>query len=306
MRIYILGGFLSMSINKTDFLLGLKLQRGIGYVKLLRIAKELDVDKVNQAWIDRVDLPQELKSAIIKACCDEKTAKMCQQIKQQCRVISFFDDEYPECLRQIYRPPLILFARGNIELLKKDIITIVGSRLATHYSQKVIEKLVPNIVASGKVIASGLAKGVDTMAHIATLENDGATIAVVGNGLNHYYPVQNQLLQKRIEKQGLILSEYLPDTIAKPYRFPERNRILAGISQGVVVTEAKAKSGSLITANLALQENRDVYAIPGPITSALSEGPNRLIESGAIPVVDYRLDEKETFDKEDKNTLFSS
>lgn len=277
-------------MNKTDFMLRLKLQPGIGYVKMLQIACKIDVDEIDLVQLNALDLPYELRQACIKAFLDETAELLIDKIKKQCQVISFFDQEYPSKLRQIYRPPLILFARGDISLLKKEIVTIVGSRMATNYSQTVLTKLVPNLVKDQIVVASGLAKGVDAIAHRATLDSGGKTIAVVGNGLNYYYPSQNESLQKKIIQQGLVISEYLPDTRPKPFRFPERNRILAGLSKAVVITEAKVKSGSLITANLALQENRDIYALPGPITSPLSEGPNRLIEAGAIPVTDFLLE----------------
>ncbi|EFG54962.1 DNA protecting protein DprA [Lactobacillus amylolyticus DSM 11664] len=291
-------------MNKTDFLLRLKLQKGIGYVKMLQIAMQLDTEEIDPIQLNALDLPLALRETCLKAYQDDRAGLAVSRISQQCKVISFFDNEYPERLRQIYQPPLILFARGNLELLNQKIATIVGSRLATAYSQEVINKMVPGLVKQKIVIASGLAKGVDTMAHQAALGNNGRTIAVLGNGLNHFYPMQNHFLQEQIASSGLLLSEYLPDTPPRPFRFPQRNRLLAGISESVIVTEAKEKSGSLITANLALQENRDVYAVPGPVTSVLSEGPNRLIEAGATPIIDYEL-KKERFDNLESSILFS-
>lgn len=285
-------------MNKTDFLLRLKLQKGIGYVKMLRIASQLDTDDVNISAIQSMALPSALKEASFAALNDQKAERMIYQIKKQCKVLTFFDSLYPEKLRQIYQPPLILFARGDLTLLQREIITIVGSRLATSYSKIVINNLVPSLVKKHLVIASGLAKGVDGMAHTATLRNNGKTIAVVGNGLNHFYPMSNHGIQEKIVENGLLLSEYLPDTPPRPFRFPERNRILAGLSESVVVTEAKERSGSLITANLALQENRNVYAVPGPITSQLSAGTNKLIEAGADPIINFEL-KPERFDNSD-------
>lgn len=277
-------------MKKTEFLLKLKLQKGIGYVKLLTIANQLtDETEIEFEELEQIELTEELMDACYRALQDDQLDRMVQQIEQQCDVISFFDEAYPEKLRQIYRPPMVLFTRGDISLLQKEIITIVGSRYPTKYSQDVINRLVPNIVQSGQVVASGLAKGVDALAHKAALFNQGKTIAVIGNGLNFSYPMQNFALQEEIVQKGLLISEYLPDTPPRPYRFPERNRILAGLSQSVIVTEAKEKSGSLITANLALQENRDIYAVPGPITNALSAGPNQLIEAGATPIVDFKF-----------------
>lgn len=291
-------------MNKTDFLLRLKLQKGIGYVKMLQIAMQLDTEEIDPIQLNGLDLPLALRETCLKAYQDDRAGLAVSRISQQCKVISFFDNEYPERLRQIYQPPLILFARGNLKLLNQKIATIVGSRLATAYSQEVINKMVPELVKQKIVIASGLAKGVDTMAHQAALGNNGRTIAVLGNGLNHFYPMQNHFLQEQIASSGLLLSEYLPDTPPRPFRFPQRNRLLAGISESVIVTEAKEKSGSLITANLALQENRDVYAVPGPVTSVLSEGPNRLIEAGATLIIDYEL-KKERFDNLESSILFS-
>ena len=277
-------------MKKTEFLLKLKLQKGIGYVKLLTIANQVtDETEIEFEELEQIELTEELMDACYRAFQDDQSDRMVQQIEQQCDVISFFDEAYPEKLRQIYRPPMVLFTRGDISLLQKEIITIVGSRYPTKYSQDVINRLVPNIVQSGQVVASGLAKGVDALAHKAALFNQGKTIAVIGNGLNFSYPMQNFALQEEIVQKGLLISEYLPDTPPRPYRFPERNRILAGLSQSVIVTEAKEKSGSLITANLALQENRDIYAVPGPITNALSAGPNQLIEAGATPIVDFKF-----------------
>lgn len=277
-------------MKKTEFLLKLKLQKGIGYVKLLTLANQLtDETEIEFEELEQIELTEELMDACYRAFQDDQLDQMVQQIEQQCDVISFFDEAYPEKLRQIYRPPMVLFTRGDISLLQKEIITIVGSRYPTKYSQDVINRLVPNIVQSGQVVASGLAKGVDALAHKAALFNQGKTIAVIGNGLNFSYPMQNFALQEEIVQKGLLISEYLPDTPPRPYRFPERNRILAGLSQSVIVTEAKEKSGSLITANLALQENRDIYAVPGPITNALSAGPNQLIEAGATPIVDFKF-----------------
>ena len=276
-------------MKTTNFLLRLKLQKGIGYVKMLKIASQLDTADVNLKTLMKMDLPSNLKRASLAAYNDDQAEIYVKRIKKQCQVISFFDDVYPEQLRQIYRPPLVLFAQGDVNLLQQKIVTIVGSRMATSYSRSVLTKLVPHLVKKGWVIASGLAKGVDVMAHQAALTIEGKTIAVVGNGLNHFYPLSNYHVQEQIIRRGLILSEYLPDTPPRPFRFPQRNRILAGIAQKVIVTEAQEKSGSLITANLALQENRDIYAVPGPIDNELSAGPNKLIAAGAIPITDYQL-----------------
>ncbi|EEJ72095.1 DNA-processing protein DprA [Lactobacillus ultunensis] len=277
-------------MNKTEFLLKLKLQKGIGYVKLLKIANQLNEERsIKISDLRELDLSQKLLDACVRAFRDSELDRLVRQIYQQCQVVGFFDEAYPQKLRQIYRPPIILFVQGDISLLAKETMTIVGSRYPTNYSERVINRIVPNLIKKEIVIASGLAKGVDSLAHQAALRNQGKTIAVIGNGLNHSYPRQNFDLQREIIQNGVVISEYLPDTPPRPFRFPERNRILAGLSKGVIITEAKEKSGSLITANLAMQENRDVYAVPGPITNQLSAGPNQLIEDGAIPIIDFKI-----------------
>ncbi|WP_208559948.1 DNA-processing protein DprA [Marinilactibacillus kalidii] len=188
---------------------------------------------------------------------------------------------YPQRLKEIYFPPILLFYKGNSQLLSKKIIGIVGARDCTRYGIQCIEQLLPALVRNEIVICSGLARGIDTVAHCETLKASGKTIAVIGTGINRYYPAENQQLQKYIEESNLVLSEFPPDTRPLKHHFPLRNRIIAGLSDGVTVIEAKSRSGSLITAYQALEQNREVYAVPGPIFGELSEGTNALIKSGA-------------------------
>ncbi|WP_268913096.1 DNA-processing protein DprA [Lentilactobacillus sp. SPB1-3] len=195
------------------------------------------------------------------------------------------DERYPEQLRESYLPPIGLFYQGNLQLLQSRMLGVVGSRLPTNYSQVVLNQLVPELVLKDVTMVSGLAKGVDTVIHRLTIANGGKTIAVIGTGLAKFYPSENLPLQKYIGAHHLILSEYMSNVGPRKHHFPERNRIIAGLCQGVLVTEAKNHSGSLITANLALQNNRDVFAVPGPITSPLSVGTNELILAGAKPVL---------------------
>ncbi|KRL63598.1 DNA protecting protein DprA [Lactobacillus psittaci DSM 15354] len=271
-----------MKIN--EFILRMKLEKGLGYQKMWEILTILAFPKqVSQT--DLLALPVNLSSLAQKAFSNIDHAKAIELIKAQCQIITIMDEIYPELLRESYHPPLILFAKGDLSLLKRRVTVIVGSRNPSKYSENAIRKLMPAL--KGHVIASGLAKGVDAMAHQAALAAGLKTIAVVGNGLNHFYPEQNHALQLKIIEKGLLLSEYLPDTPPRPFRFPERNRILAGLAENVIVTEALQKSGSLITANMALNENRNIYALPGPIFSPLSKGPNELIAAGAVPIVDF-------------------
>ena len=209
-----------------------------------------------------------------------------RQVQNDFPAINYLDDEYPDLLRTIYNPPALLFFSGKIALLKNDCIAIVGARQATDYSFRCISGLVPRLV-NRYTIVSGLARGVDACAHKVTLKNHGQTIAVVGSSLDVAYPSENEALQRRVCEEGLVISEYPQGSTIEPWHFPQRNRIIAGLSQKVIITEAKKRSGSLITANLAVENGREVYAIPGQIDAPYSRGCNRLIEEGATPLIDF-------------------
>lgn len=198
------------------------------------------------------------------------------------RVITIFDLDYPPLLKHIYEPPWVLYAKGNIDLLSSlKIISIVGTRQPTKEGIESLRRLIPPLVADGWVIVSGLAVGIDTQAHEIAIENGGNTIAVIAGGFNHIYPKQNKKLAKRLMDDHLILSEHPPHVRPQKWHFPLRNRIISGISLGTVVVQAKEKSGSLITASLALEQGREVFAVPGPIFLEQSKGPNMLIQQGA-------------------------
>lgn len=200
-------------------------------------------------------------------------------------IITIIDAHYPYRLKECYRPPIVLFLRGNLRLLDCQSLAVVGAREATAYSIEAIRLLLPDVVQNNKVIVSGLAAGVDTLAHQFSLANGVDTIAVIGTGLDVCYPKNNKNLQIDVSEKGLLISEYSLHTGPQRNHFPERNRIIAGLCECLLVTEAKHHSGSLITANLALQENRTVLAVPGPITSPLSLGCNELILAGATPII---------------------
>ncbi|MFD1419109.1 DNA-processing protein DprA [Companilactobacillus keshanensis] len=204
------------------------------------------------------------------------------------RAINYLSDEYPESLREIYNPPALLFYQGRIELLKTKKIAIVGSRSASNYGISCVDGLVPNLI-DRYTIVSGLANGIDGRSQRCAVANGGNTIAVIGTGLNRFYPRNNQGLQRQIANYGLVLSEYPPDSFANPWHFPQRNRIIAGISQKLIVVEAKIRSGALITAGLALENNREIYAVPGRVDSELSDGCNQLIFDGAIPLLNVDI-----------------
>ena len=207
-----------------------------------------------------------------------------QYRKEAIHFLMYEDALYPKRLKEIYLPPIVLFYKGRLELFNRLSIGIVGARNHTPYSKEALEYLLPDILERKVSIISGLARGVDSLAHQLTLDLKGETIAVIGNGINVTYPKENKGLYDAIGRKGLILSEYPLDSPPLKFHFPYRNRIIAGLSHGLCVIEAKLHSGSLITANVALSENRQVFALPGNITSEYSKGTNELITAGAFPI----------------------
>jgi DNA processing protein len=198
------------------------------------------------------------------------------------RVITIFDLDYPPLLKHIYEPPWVLYAKGNTKLLSNlKMISIVGTRRPTKEGAESLRQLIPPLAAGGWVIVSGLAIGIDTMAHEMAIESGGKTIAVIGGGFDHIYPRQNQKLAARLMEEHLVLAEYPPHVQPQKWHFPLRNRIISGLSLGTVIVQAKERSGSLITAFFALEQGREVFAVPGPIFLEQSKGPNMLIQQGA-------------------------
>jgi len=196
-------------------------------------------------------------------------------------IIHYDDVRYPPLLKQIASPPLLLFAQGNVDLLSSPQIAMVGSRNCTPYGREKAYDLAKQLSLSGLSITSGLAIGVDGMAHQGALAGSGATIAVLGTGLNNIYPKRHNTLAQEIRETGLLLSEFWPNTAAYPSNFPRRNRIISGLSKGTLVIEASIKSGSLITARYALEQNRDVFALPGSVDNPQACGCLKLIQQGA-------------------------
>jgi DNA processing protein len=189
-------------------------------------------------------------------------------------------------LRAIHDPPAGLFLRGDAdpELLGRPAVAVVGARASSGYGASVARSLGRELAAGGLVVVSGLARGIDSEAHRGALEAGGTTVAVLGCGIDRDYPAAHAELARRIARGGLIVSEYAPGVEPAPWRFPARNRIVAGLCAATVVVEARERSGALITADLALEEGREVFAVPGEITSALSAGTNALLKLGAAPL----------------------
>ncbi|MCP3739080.1 DNA-processing protein DprA [Rossellomorea sp. BNER] len=198
------------------------------------------------------------------------------------QLLTILDERYPPLLKQIYDPPWMLFLKGNQNLLEQESkIAIVGSRKADTYTDNVLHFLIPKLVQKGYVIISGLAQGADEKAHRKTIENNGSTIGVLGGGFFHLYPERNIKLSHMMMRDQLVISEFPPDMKPQKWCFPLRNRIISGLSKGIIVTQAAERSGSLITAEYGLNEGREVFALPGPINHPLSRGTNQLIQQGA-------------------------
>jgi DNA processing protein len=200
------------------------------------------------------------------------------------RILTLSDPDYPMHLKEIYAPPPVLFVRGDCSVFKKHAIAVVGTRRNTTYGKSATIALVKELVRKHLVVVSGLAHGIDTIAHQTCLDNNGKTVAVLGCGIDRYYPRDNKVLMETIASTGAVVSEFPLGTEPETYNFPRRNRIISGCCAGVLVIEAPERSGSLITANFALQQGRDVFAVPGSIFSASSTGTFNLIKDGAIPV----------------------
>ena len=215
--------------------------------------------------------------------------------------ITINDDIYPECLKEISDPPEKLYYKGNLELLKSErMIAVVGTRNPSSYGKLCCEYMIKKMSKADITIVSGFAKGIDSIAHKTSLITGAKTIAVIASGLDIVYPASNLSLYREIEEKGLILTEYEPGT--KPFKgnFPQRNRIIAGLSKGVIVVESKDRGGSLITADLALEYNRDVYAVPGDIFSEYSKGCNNLIRDAKAKSLSHIKELLEDYNWENK------
>jgi DNA processing protein len=214
--------------------------------------------------------------------------------KCDCRLITYAGEEYPPLLRQIADPPLVLYVRGDVQVLSQHTVAMVGTRRPSTYGLQVARRLARDLAERRLVIASGMARGIDSAAHHGALEAKGKTVAVQGRGMDGIYPAENKRLAEKIAASGAVISEFPLGTGPTPENFPIRNRIISGLSLGVIIVEAAEYSGSLITARLALEQNREVFAVPGNITAAQSFGPNHLIKQGA-KLVDQWMDVVEEF-----------
>ena len=201
------------------------------------------------------------------------------------KYITINDSEYPDKLKEVIDPPQKLFYIGDISLLKHECISIVGTRRASPYGKWVGYEISKKLSNYGFTIVSGMAEGIDTQAHLGALDNDAKTIAVLGTPIDVCFPKSNEKIYKQIAEKGLIVSEYDSGAVTGSWSFPQRNRIISGLSSKVIVVEGTMKSGSMITAKLAVEQSRDLYAVPGNINNPNSIGTNNLISDGAVPII---------------------
>jgi DNA processing protein len=206
---------------------------------------------------------------------------LAQAEKNQIRILTWDDAEYPSHLKEIDQPPPVLYMRGDVTAEDNWSVAIVGTRAVTPYGRQVTEELANVLAHNGVTIVSGLARGVDAVAHSAAIKAGGRTLAVLGSGVDKIYPPEHRSLAEKIMSQGAVISDYAPGTPPESANFPPRNRIISGLSMAVVVIEAGDTSGALITAEFAVEQGRDVFAVPGPVYGPQSKGTNRLISNGA-------------------------
>ena len=223
-------------------------------------------------------------------------------------LITIEDTEYPSGLKMIFDPPFVLYVRGKLKKEDENSIAVVGTRRATNYGKITARRLARDLAKEGITVVSGMARGIDTSAHWGALEAGGRTIAVLGCGVDTVYPFENKELMEAIAKKGAVISEFPLGAIPERQNFPRRNRIISGLSKGVVVVEAPLKSGALITANFALEQGREVFAVPGNVTSPYSQGSNSLIKEGAklVESVEDILEELNIYFKEERTKPYPS
>ncbi|OZV12894.1 DNA-protecting protein DprA [Tissierella sp. P1] len=280
-----------MNITQRDILIWLS-SLGVGNVNMGKIIDHFndirDLWELNSNQFSFIkNLNNEVREKLIYNRNNEYIKRLFDNIeKENVHVITIYDENYPTRLRYINDNPRVIYVKGNIIEEDRVAIAIVGSRKATAYGKWACEKFTKELANLGVTIISGLASGIDTIAHKTALDNGTRTIGVLGNGIDIVYPKKNLFLYNDIEKNGGIVSEFPLGTPPLAFNFPQRNRIISGLSMGVIVIEAQEKSGSLITAHHALEQGKDIFALPGNINSIFSGGTNKLIKDGAKPLLE--------------------
>ena len=290
-------GLIAQSIDSPTaeeelYWLALILVPGLGTRKIGQLLERLSTPQaIFRASTDELEgagLSGAVARSVASGCSFEDAAAQQQRVREAgAHPVTLADSRYPEMLRAIFDPPPVLFARGRIDLLSSVCIGVVGTRHPTPYGVAASERLTGDLARAGLTITSGMARGIDTSAHKAALAAEGTTIAVLGCGVDIVYPSENKKLAAEIAAKGLIVSEFPMGATAFPQNFPLRNRVISGLSYGILVVEGAQYSGSAITARLAMDQGREVFSVPGNITSKMSWGPNLLIKQGAKLVQDW-------------------
>jgi len=272
--------------------LALRLVPGLGTRKALALVERFRtpqaIFRASRTELELCGINGAVAQSIASGCSFEEAVDQQDKMREAgATAITMGDPRYPELLRQIFDPPVVLFARGNPALLNTLSLGVVGTRRPTPYGTAVSERFSGDLARAGLTIVSGMARGIDTCAHKGALAAGGMTVAVLGCGVDVVYPSENRKLAAEIAEKGLIISEFPMGSVAFPQNFPIRNRIVSGLSVGLLVVEGAQYSGSAITAKLALDQGRELFAVPGNVTSKLSWGPNLLIKQGAKLVQDW-------------------
>jgi len=279
---------LTAGMEDKIYWVAVNLVKGIGAVRLralldyfgdLKTAWNAPADALMQAG-----LSEKVAARLVEVRTTKDLQKMAEWIeKRDIQVFTWNDDDYPAILKEIDQPPPVLYVRGKILPEDNRAVAIVGTRKVTAYGRQVTEEIIHHLVQNGFTVVSGLARGVDGIAHQATLQDGGRTLAVLGCGVEQVYPAEHMKLAEQIINSGALISDYAPGTKPDAANFPPRNRIISGLSQVTIVIEAGETSGALITATFAVEQGRDVMAVPGSIYAPQSKGTNRLISQGAFP-----------------------
>jgi DNA processing protein len=267
--------------------LALCLTRGIAARLSARLLRQFgspeDVFKAGLRQLEACELPAATAQAIVKREGFKRAEKEIAAIRgiSGCQLLNWSEPEYPQTLLQIYDPPVLLYVRGDAQILNAPSLAVVGTRRPTLYGTQMADRLSRDLAARGIVIVSGLARGIDAIAHQGTMTANGRAIGVLGTGIDVCYPKENKKLYEKVLERGAILSEFPLGTHPAPENFPIRNRIVAGMPLGAIIIEGAQYSGSLITARLAMEFGREVFGVPGNVTQAVSFAPNLLIKQGA-------------------------
>ncbi|MDD3149316.1 MAG: DNA-processing protein DprA [Candidatus Gastranaerophilales bacterium] len=276
-------------MDEIKYWLGFAKLEFLGSTSILKMYSYFN--SIKEAWLcSRSDLYEieGLKQNVIEKFCQEKNSielnKLEDEINERnIQVITVKDEIYPELLKQIYNSPAVLFAKGNLNSCNLEkTLAVIGSRKCSHYIQEILPKIIEGLRGTDITIVSGMALGVDTIGHEGAINNNLKTIAVLGGGFDQIYPSKNKgLFEKIINGNGAVLSEYYPTERPETWKFPHRNRIVSGLSKGTLIGEASLKSGALITAKLALEQNRELMCIPGLVTNPNTKGNHYLLKTGA-------------------------